>query len=271
MFQSFRPPPHLADYIDTFWSFESKRNHQNSLIFHAVAGCKIELIFYLDGNFKQKDAKGNINDAYRAGVYGQSTCFGYYYPTTDYSSVFGVSLHPIFLTKLLKIPADEITNQIVSISDVLGNGVKDLIDKILASTSPEERINIVTEFFENKISRMNSKNLIFEKLIKDLQFSNTQFSVQDLLKQTSVSQRQFERNFKETTGFSAKTYLKVNRFEQLIKTVSNPHYFKNNSYLDVALDFGYYDHSHLNHHFKEFTGLNPSTYFHNLITQNHQM
>ncbi|RAW02841.1 AraC family transcriptional regulator [Pseudochryseolinea flava] len=35
---------------------------------------------------------------------------------------------------------------------------------------------------------------------------------------------------------------------------------------NLALDYGYYDQSHLNHHFKEFTGISPKAYFSNFIS-----
>ena len=84
--------------------------------------------------------------------------------------------------------------------------------------------------------------------------------VSELCNQVNLSQRQFERHFKYLTGFSAKTFFKISRFENLIEALGCASGNVPKNLTDMALEYGYYDQSHLNRHFKEFTGMSPSGY-----------
>lgn len=66
--------------------------------------------------------------------------------------------------------------------------------------------------------------------------------------------RQLERNFKKHIGLSPKEYSNIIRFQNALSLIKN----ENRSLLDIALECGYYDHSHLVNEIKRNTGFPPS-------------
>ena len=72
----------------------------------------------------------------------------------------------------------------------------------------------------------------------------------------SMSDRSFERRFKELAGFSPKLYSRIARFQAALT-----HYGSGLPLTDIAHNCGYYDQSHFINDFKEFSGYSPKVYF----------
>jgi hypothetical protein len=69
--------------------------------------------------------------------------------------------------------------------------------------------------------------------------------------------RQFQRRFKQLSGFPLKLYARIIRFGAAMQRYGNN--FR--SLTDIAYECGYYDQSHFIHDFKEFSGYHPKQYF----------
>lgn len=87
--------------------------------------------------------------------------------------------------------------------------------------------------------------------------------VNKLLDKVCLSQRQFERQFKNLTGMTPKMFSSITRFSLSEKYLR---LHPNESLFSVALDCGYYDHSHLIREFKRFGGASPQALMSNLYT-----
>jgi len=265
MYKIIRPPEHLKRYIDTFWWGDDLDLPQRPNVYHSVATSKIELLFFDQGIYSLKqDGKEELVS--RSSFYGQSTSFKHYIAVVPRSSIFGITFSPLAALSLLRIPAYELSQQTVDIDSILGNQGNELSEKIYQAQTFQQKAAIAADFFNSRMKELDFKYLNVEKLTLSIDQTNLN-SIPDLVANSFLSQRQFERNFKDLTGFSAKTYLKIKRFERFIANASIVAKSSDSKLLDIALDLGYYDQAHLNRHFKEFTGLNPKAYFQNLILQ----
>ncbi|HTN21070.1 MAG TPA: AraC family transcriptional regulator [Pelobium sp.] len=120
------------------------------------------------------------------------------------------------------------------------------IDKIF-ETSP----NYLNQFF---MGRLRNKQTPLQSVIDDIHAHNGQLSIYELSKQNHTTIRQLERNFKKHIGLSPKEYSNIIRFQNALSLIKN----ENRSLLDIALECGYYDHSHLVNEIKRNTGFPPS-------------
>src|SRR5262249_52459881 len=82
---------------------------------------------------------------------------------------------------------------------------------------------------------------------------------------SGFSQRRFIEIFRDEVGLTPKLFCRVQRFQQVITMV---HRRRNVDWADVALSCGYFDQSHFNHDFREFSGLTPTEYL-DLRTEHH--
>lgn len=263
MYQKAEPPRHLKKYIDCFWFGDDLDLPQKPNTYHSIASSRIEILFF-DKGIYSLDFNGKMEPVHRAGIYGQTTNFNLYTASAPRTTIFGITLKPLALPCFLNIPASEVTNQRIELEALLGNQGKKLSEKIYASKCFESKIQKAIAFFNSRMTELDGKYLAVEKLILKVEDSSS-LSIPALVNESCLSSRQFERSFKELTGFSAKTYLKLRRFESFVEALSEFRPSSKRKLLDIALNLGYYDQSHLNRHFKEFTGISPLTYLSNSI------
>lgn len=265
MYKTIRPPEHLKKYINHFWWGDDLDLPQRPNIYHSVATSKIELLFFDKGIYSHND-KGKDEPLFKAGFFGQTTSFCQYFASAKRTTIFGITFSPLAALKFFRTPANELTHQRIEINSLLGKHGNELSNKIYESKTFQQKATIAADFFSSRLKELHFKYLSIEELILNIDRTNLN-SITNLVAQSFLSQRQFERNFKELTGFSAKTYMKIKRFERFIESAPAIANTSEKKLLDIALALGYYDQAHLNRHFKEFTGLSPKTYFQNQILQ----
>jgi AraC-like DNA-binding protein len=174
---------------------------------------------------------------------------------TDFG-IFGFYLYPYALTQLFGLPANEITDQSVDIKTLCGRQGEDLEEKIMLALSNEQRIHLVIDFLEVQLKKMKPELSTLCSSVKTISNTYTAISVNALASSNFLSLRQFERRFKEFSGFSPKQFLRIARFNSLL---NKP--FQDKRLTEIAFDFGYYDEAHFSHDFKQFSGVSPKEYF----------
>lgn len=257
MFKIIQPPVHLAKYIVCFWVGRFDSSRKNSFVHLAHATTKPQLLFHLEGVFEEIISPQQTERTFDAGIYGQSASHKQYQTGSRAPKIFGVQLYPHALTRLLGIPADELCNESVDIHSILGKQGREVSEKIFSTDCDIKRANIISAFLARRLTgREKMKHGSIVQAIHRIEKCRGEVCIQELIDQSCLSQRQFERNFKELSGFSPKAYLRIVRFESLLDHFVD----RGTSLTSAALEFGYYDQSHLNHDFKAFTGLSPLQY-----------
>ena len=82
--------------------------------------------------------------------------------------------------------------------------------------------------------------------------------VKNLMDKFHISRRWLEKQFAEQVGISPKEFARITRFNALLTSVGMT---PSVSWAEIIEKFGYYDQSHLNRDFHEFTGQSPTEYF----------
>ncbi|THU38112.1 AraC family transcriptional regulator [Niastella caeni] len=268
MYKTTFPIPPLHKYVSCFWEGELVINANQVHTHHAIANSKVELLFCYAGNYVTTGVNGQPVKMPKASFYGQTTTSKQYISTARQNGFFGVRLYAHALPLLFSIPATMLTNQHIDIASLLNKQGAELSERIFLAPSFEERVQIAADFLLSRLQKKPAKLEHLEKRILSVYHSAQHLSICELANQANFSQRQFERHFKNLTGFSPKTYLKISRFESLASALSCQEGITSQKLTDMALDFGYYDQAHLNRHFKEFTGLSPSGYLKRQEVQN---
>ncbi|TPE42388.1 helix-turn-helix transcriptional regulator [Pontibacter mangrovi] len=122
------------------------------------------------------------------------------------------------------------------------------VNKILENPS-----HYLNQFF---CDRKKGQNNSLQSVINDIHTKKGHISIDELSKRNSITVRQLERNFKKHIGISPKEYSNIIRFQNTLSIIKNSG--ENQSFLEIAFECGYYDHSHLANEIKRYTGLSPS-------------
>jgi AraC-like DNA-binding protein len=82
-------------------------------------------------------------------------------------------------------------------------------------------------------------------------------SVADVAACSGLSSRRLTQVFRDAVGLTPKAYSRVRRFQRALREMQSP---EAADWAQIALECGYYDQSHFNNDFREFSGIVPSEY-----------
>ena len=248
------PPPSLARYVRCFWVYEGEAAKDKPYIYRSFADGSAELVFHYRGVYDQL-----INDrsekSISAGIHAQTGKVTRFIVRRDWG-IFGCYLYPFAIPKLFSYPATDLTDQLIDFHSLLGKIGSELQERMLDADSNLRRLNILAEFLESRLDRTRRDLPEMVSSINHVIEARGLVDIDRLAKRFCLSKRQFERKFKEFSGFSPKLYSRIIRFQSALKE-----YGSKKSLTDIAYDCGYYDQSHFINDFREFSGYNPKIYF----------
>ena len=191
-----------------------------------------------------------------SGIFGTMTTFvNVDFPA--FTKMFGIRFKPARIAAFTRVPINEFTDGAVEFSLV-----DSLFDKYFYETLPEKQsVEEIINHTNNQLVRQLSRLYDFDKqviraveLISD---AKGKLVLADVASDVCLSQRHFERKFKSMVGVSPKMFSKIFRFKHAAQ------YLQNNPNIDlltVAVECGYYDHTHLIKDFKSMSGNVPSVF-----------
>lgn len=248
------PPPSLALYVRSFWVLESEASAQTPYIYRSYAdGCP-ELICHYKGRFNEITSNGNLPSPLFH-LHGQSQHYGRFITTEDFS-ILGVYLYPFAIPLLFGIPTYETSNHAPNWQTLANADGRCLEEQMMLAETNHQRLHLLCGFFQQRLNKQFVPHPGILTSIKQVLFDAETRNVSLLADTYSLSVRQFERRFKEYSGFSPKLYTRIARFQNVLKL-----YGSQLPLTHIAHRCGYYDQSHFIRDFKAFSGHHPKTYF----------
>ena len=255
IYHTFPPPPHLAAHIRSFWVLEGRLAGMPYTHRTMADGCA-EMVFHYKGPFKEVTASGKMEDSFLSGYHGQTDRFRRFTIDTHFG-IFGVYLYPFALPDLFNIPAASISNQMVGLVELFGQEGRDVEEQVMLADSQQQRISIICRLFEKRLTKTSQSRPGVFNAIAHIIHTRGLVRIDELAQKHFLSRRQFERKFREFSGFSPKLFARIIRFQQAMQQYGN----KEISLTQIAYECGYYDQSHFIHDFKEFSGHHPKQFF----------
>ncbi len=253
-FQLIKPPLSLAAYVKAFWVMECD-TMQSPYLYHAMADGNPELVFHYYGRINDKGHNGFAKrpDSY---VLGQTSTFSQQISNEAFG-IFGAYLYPYTIPAIFSLPASELSNEVTDLVTLLGREGVQLEEQIMLAADTKARVKILSIFLEQRIHRNMREDKTIAASVWHIMRAKGRIDVKTLAGQFGISTRQFERKFKEHSGFSPKLFSRITRFQFALNEIKHPH----KRLTDITYECGYYDQSHFIHDFKEFSGVHPKLYF----------
>jgi AraC-like DNA-binding protein len=169
------------------------------------------------------------------------------------TETIGIEFNPKGAYRFFHFTLNDIQNQIYSVSDVLGNPGKRLIEQMNNIASLQQKIIVLQQFLLKQLS-LHNQDLIFEYCIEKITASKGRITIKELEKKTGYSSRWLNMKFNDKLGISPKNLCSIIRFKQYFRELINGNKgsFLKNDFYEL-----YYDQSHFIKDFKRFTGLSP--------------
>ncbi len=253
---TIQPKASLSKYVRFFWVLEGEACNANPYIHRAMADGCAELVFHYKGVFDELFLNGSSEKSFVSGLDAQSRQFRRFSINQNFG-IFGVYLYPFAVSHLFSISAHELKDQMVDLKTLFGKEECGLEEKMMLAQGTSSRISIITNYLEERIYKTKAIQPGVFETINYIVETNGMVNVGALAEQNFLSVRQFERNFKQFSGFSPKLFSRIIRFQSVLK-----HYGQRRASLtEIAYEMGYSDQSHFIRDFQEFSGLNPKEYF----------
>ena len=172
--------------------------------------------------------------------------------------IAGIVFKPAALATLFGLPMFEYVEERVPLDKVFGTSV---VDDYAAriKTAPDEaaRVHLLEEFILHPIRRHGPQPDYIDRAANLIVEQNGMLQVTDLLKESCMSRRTFERKFFQKVGLSPKYYARIRRIGYLCNLVAGK---KKVEWATVFYDCNFYEQAHFIKDFEEFTGRTPQQY-----------
>lgn len=163
------------------------------------------------------------------------------------NKIFGIKfkVSPVIFEK--KINFSEYKEYIFPLAYLID---RKIIEKIKFASSFEERVQIVSDYYDDIVEKYSGsiKQVeIVTRILKDCSEKNEfNISIEELSEQYNISSRTLQRYFEAATSINSKQALQIMRIRKAIEDLtSSPENFHFSTY-------GYYDYSHFYKHLKQF-------------------
>lgn len=184
-------------------------------------------------------------------LFGSSTKT-YQFATKTDAQYFGVSFKPGFLPVFDDyVVADLIDTQIKL--DHVHSLKGATADFLQAPSSFDTKQNFIYSFIKKSVLVRDSQYL--SPIIRYMLENEGIVEMSEAFKLIDKSSRQIEREFKKNLGLSPIKLCRILRFHRALRLLRN-----GNSAVQVALDSGYFDQSHMINDFQQLSGKSPSRY-----------
>lgn len=249
-FRRISPPAELGNIIECYWIVENSDPSpvEEKIIPDGFA----ELIFHYGDHYLirlQDQWETQAKNLYA----GQISRF-FYLKNSGVSRVLGVKLKPAAFTQLYKVSAHIFTDKVVDLSTI--SEIKDapFPEELNDSKTVDEQVSILNQHFYTLSSAYNYGRA--DRAVDLILSAKGIISVSELCAALYISERQLERIFRQYIGLSPKYYCRIIRFNYIFQSIQN----KDNTWMDIVHNAGYYDQSHFIRNFKAFTGEEPTSY-----------
>jgi AraC-like DNA-binding protein len=245
-FQTYSPSLWLKPYVRNYWRLQCSGVSALPRRHRVVPDGCIDLIFMRRS--ATKDCRASIVGTMTRPIEDELTPHAYY---------IGIRFNPGGFRHFFQTPPRELTNRIVSLDDLSSqSGIAERLADGRGLTASLENL-------EDELARrfrLEERELLPEGVLETISARHGNVPMAQLGRMTGWSPRHLRRMFHESIGVGPKTFCRIIRFMSAFRVLRrNPR----PSFLDVALDAGYYDQAHFIHEFEDFYGSSPSTIFEN--------
>ncbi|GAA4319260.1 hypothetical protein GCM10023149_17870 [Mucilaginibacter gynuensis] len=252
-YQQIQAPEHLKNHIRYFWTLESDSLHTSAQQFTTIAdGCPGLIFQHADyGKLSQFDKK-------MPGLclYGQTTKYAQISLSGRFNTI-GVYFYPSVLRSVFGISADELTDSCIDMN-LLPGIQANFESQLLQAVSVPQKVSILSACIAQQIKLNNKANdSLSQFALLQIIGSKGIIPLSDLQQNLKLSERSFERRFKQYVGISPKLFSRICRFQSSLSQLRSNDYDK---LTDVAYQNEYADQSHFIRAFKEFAGVSPYQY-----------
>lgn len=256
-YRKYSPSDLLAPFVECYFIWDSEGVLPEPLVVESPPSGFCSIVFNYGDPYFLHNKKYEKLKVLKNFVSGQSI-FSYKLFLEGTIGVAGIVFKPAALATIFDLPVYEYTEERIDLYKVFTKPVIDKYSKLICNSANEQdRVKLLDEFLTLQYHLQKPEpdyidfaaNLIIER--------NGMLQVTDLLKDSCMSRRSFERKFFQKVGLSPKYYARIRRIGYLLNLIAGK---KKVDWSSVFHECEFYDQAHFIKDFEEFTGRTPQQY-----------
>ena len=256
-YQKFHPTESLSEFVECYYVWESDAVLDKELVIESPPNsfCSIA-INYGSPYFLQnkKYERLAVPPQFIAGL----SVYSYKLYLNGKIGIAGIVFKPSALATLFGLTAFELTEERAELFSCLFQPYfKDFVSQVKNAPSAVEKAKLLEEMLLHHISLNKPEPDFIDKAANRVVEKNGMLNVQDLLKDSHMSRRTFERRVLQKVGLSPKYYARIRRMSYICNLVAGK---KKVNWPEVFYEAEFYDQAHFIKDFEEFTGRTPQQY-----------
>jgi AraC-like DNA-binding protein len=172
------------------------------------------------------------------------------------STVVGVRFRPGAGPAMLGVPAEELRDLRVSLTELWGDGAERLEDRLDGAGSARARLELLRRELHRRLARAERPDPLVAAAVMRL-YSNDPGRVGALGDALGIGERQLRRRFHAAVGYGPKTLARVLRFQRLLALCARRGWARG-ELARLALDAGYADQAHMTAEVTRLAGRPPT-------------
>ncbi len=249
-----RPP--LDGFLECFWFLQGEAAPEERQVQRIVPDGCLEMIVHLGDPFARITPGGRPERQEPSFLVGQMTGCLLVRPGARVDT-FGARFRPGGLTAFLSAPADELTDRFTPLPLLWGGAARRLEEALGEARGDEERVRVAERFFRGLLDRGRGCDPALREAVGEILGRRGQVDLAGLSRRAGLGERQLERRFRTAVGVAPKLLCRMVRFQEVLRRLQDPGPL---SWVEIALDCGYFDQSHLIRDFRAFAGAAPARY-----------
>lgn len=201
----------------------------------------------------KKEAADCLNQMY---VFGQKSAPVTYRFDSGPVLAYGAKLKPNALKSCFKLPASELTDQLMPADQLLSKEQRAWCDRIYEIPTLVRKMHTLDRFLQLLAQTPSRQKVLADIIVRYIHQNQGQIGIQQISERFGLNYKYLERLFKDEIGLNPKMYCRIIRFNaSLMWELSS------SKLTDLAYSSGYFDQMHFIKEVKAFTGLLPSEFF----------
>ncbi|MDT4968414.1 MAG: hypothetical protein QOJ64_3151 [Acidobacteriota bacterium] len=178
-------------------------------------------------------------------------------PSANQTAMLIISFKKGMAYPFFPVPMNELSDCVVDADLLWGNDFAFLREKLMEIKEVELRFRLLEDFLVSKFQSRLLSNPCIEYALGEIIRQPDQINLGKLSQKVGYSQRHFIDMFSRQVGITPKAYLKIIRFQKVIREVEQS---REVNWSAISQDCGFYDQAHLINDFKSFSGFTPEEY-----------
>ncbi|GAB4024519.1 DUF6597 domain-containing transcriptional factor [Spirosoma gilvum] len=276
-YQKYSPSPHLAPFVECYYIWENKPetttwmlSAKDPLVIESPPSGFGSFVFNLGTPYSVETTQQNTLQLLpTAFVTGQATR-QYRLHLPDHIRMVGIVFRPSGIGSLFGLPMAELTDERIALTDVLDKSVQYVTEQLVEAPSHTARIACLEQFLSFQLVKRNLHADRIDHTSNLIVTNRGIVDMNELIEDSFLCRRQFERKFLQRVGVSPKFYARIRRISYLCSELAGQRW-QISDWQDLVYRCGYYDQSHFIKEFTAFTGKNPSLYVRNNLELTHYL